>query len=329
MTAENGAPVGAGGPPGQAGPCDVLSPEAFEATPTDALAFIRCGQTDLVLQQLEATDALSGTTTSRLAIEEQGIFISDEVFTVGSGEIDLDMSTAGEGERYFGILALLKREIAAGQYLLFLSEKDEWRFYGQVGLPADSLRRPAVSVVRAGEDAWLAITSDGSSSGANWRNIRWFDLRSDALEEAVFSYQTEIGGTYDGGLILVTASGRPYLSSTEEGERVITLNYSIEQNAPGLGIPIFSERAALYNRDPETGVFLFDAEQSDVTEEDLENGFSQKSQSDFLAFAEEEIANAINLGGVTTRTNIREYLEEIEDESDARTALLEILDATE
>ncbi len=81
-------------------------------------------------------------------------------------------------------------------------------------------------------------------------------------------------------------------------------------------------RRAVYTWDEETQTFLFDAAQSDVTEEQVAVGFSLASHTEFLRFAFAEIKQSTTDGSDAKRETFRQYLNSIEEDSPEKQELL-------
>ncbi len=229
-------------------------------------------------------------------------------------------------------------------YLLFERSgktDNSWHFAGAIA--SEGSRNQAANwslnwppnwrIVHYQRALWLVLNEEGAVAGATWEADRWFSLQAEPFGTEALWYRRLINGSVNSGVTLVNAIAHPRITAgsvmsqtigqTGAEEIELTVHYEmVIYPLSRVATPaVHVVRQAIYRWDVAASRFVFDAELSNVSEEQIAAGFSFSTHTELLRFAFAEVRDQLTTGSPATRTLMRDYLKVVEDSPEKRALL--------
>lgn len=296
--------------------CDTTTSLYPSGFPETLLQLIRCEQINDALKEFW-DQPFSVEASENYSLQEYSIRFGPGVLEINSdGRVQIPLRN--EGDSVYRIIAINQSATGNASYLVFTVDQNGGQYRGMVPGNGFDWR-----IIYGGLDhLWLATSSQYSSAGSSWTYEHWYDLQQEQFTTPSAEFVTWTGGTRNSGPIFVQTLGYPQLTFTKDNTPVVTVGYDVNASPSHLDTPLVLKRRAVYMWDEPTQTFIFDAEESDVTEEQVAVGFSLASESEFLRFAFDEIKENIQSGDMATRTLFRQFVSNITEDSPEKRELL-------
>jgi LysM repeat protein len=219
-------------------------------------------------------------------------------------------------------------------YLLFArsgKNDNSWHFAGAIASTGQGNNRQAPSwrILHYQRALWLVLNEEGAVAGATWVADRWFSLQAEPFGTEALWYRRLINGSVNSGVTLVNAIAHPQISTsstisgTNRDEIELTVHYEmVIYPLSRVATPaVYVVRQAVYQWDAAANRFVFNADLSNVSEEQIGAGFSFSTHTELLRFAFAEVRDQLTTGSPATRTLMRDYLKVVEDSPEKRALL--------